>query len=60
VLLFRHKVLGSSPSTAKEKRKKIFGTKDITQWESVCPVCARPWVQFSTIAKSKKNGKKDK
>jgi hypothetical protein len=54
VQLCRHKVLGSSPSTAKEKREKIFGDEDIAQWESVCPACARPWVQFPTIAKSKK------
>jgi hypothetical protein len=50
----RRKVLSSSPSTAKGKRKKIFGDKDIAQWESVCPACAKPWVQFPSIAKSKK------
>jgi hypothetical protein len=46
----------------KEKGKNIFGAKDIAQWDSVCPACARPWVQFPNIAKSKKkkNGKEDK
>jgi hypothetical protein len=37
-----------------QKKKKKLGSKDITQWESVCPACARPWVQFPNIAKSKK------
>jgi hypothetical protein len=43
-------------------KKKIFGAKDITQWESVCPACTRPWIQFPSIAKSKKKkkSKKDK
>jgi hypothetical protein len=54
VPLCRHKVLSSSPSIAKGKRKKIIGDKDVAQWESVCLACARPWVQFSKIAKSKK------
>jgi hypothetical protein len=60
----RHKVLSSSPSTAKGKRKKIFGDEDIVQWESVCPACARPSVQYPKIEKKqkkkKKNGKEDK
>jgi hypothetical protein len=61
VSLCRHKVLSSSPSTAKRKRKKIFGDKDVGQWENVCPACARTWVQFPSIAKSKKkNDKEDK
>jgi hypothetical protein len=38
----------------------IFGSKDITQWENVCPACAKSWVQFPNIAKSKKNGEEDK
>jgi hypothetical protein len=60
VLLCRHKVLSSSPNTAKEKRKKyIFEDKGIAQWESICPAYARAWVQFPSIAKSKKK-KKDK
>jgi hypothetical protein len=28
--------------------------KDIAQWENVCPACARPWVQFPSVAKLKK------
>jgi hypothetical protein len=32
----------------------IFGAEDVAQWETVCPACARPWVQFPRIAKSKK------
>jgi hypothetical protein len=35
----------------------MFGDKDIAQWDSVCPACARPWVQFLSIAKSKKKKK---
>jgi hypothetical protein len=54
VPLCRHKVLSSGPSTAKEKTKiYIFRNKDIAQWESVYPACARPWVQFPSIAKKK-------
>jgi hypothetical protein len=61
VLLCRHKVLGSSPSTAKGKRKKYLEIRTLhSQWESVCPACARSWVQFPSIAKLKKNGKEDK
>jgi hypothetical protein len=31
-----------------------LGDEDVAQGESVCPACARPWVQFPSIAKSKK------
>jgi hypothetical protein len=30
--------------------KKKLEAKDIVQWKSVCPACARPWVQFPNIA----------
>jgi hypothetical protein len=59
VLLYRHKVLSSSPVQPKE-RKKILGAEEVAQWENVCPTCAKPWVPFPSIAKSKRNSKKDK
>jgi hypothetical protein len=37
-----------------KEKEKIFGDEDIAQWESVCPACESPWVQFPSIAKSKK------
>jgi hypothetical protein len=40
--------------------KKIFGAEKVAQWKNICPACAKPWVQFPSIAKSKKNGKEDK
>jgi hypothetical protein len=44
-----------------QKKKNTFGSKDITQWENVCPACARSWVQFPSIVKSKKeNGEENK
>jgi hypothetical protein len=47
--------MSSSPSITKEKKKiYIFGDKGIAQWESVFPACARPWIQFPSIAKKKK------
>jgi hypothetical protein len=39
-----------APVQPKEKID-IFGAKEVAQWESVCPACARPWVQFPSIAK---------
>jgi hypothetical protein len=54
VPLYRHKVLSSSPVQPKEK--KIFGDKEVAQWENVFPACAKPWVQFLSIAKLKKKG----
>jgi hypothetical protein len=59
VLLCRHKVLSSSPVQPKKREKKIFGAEEVGQWENVCPACAKPWVQFPSIAKLKKNVKKD-
>jgi hypothetical protein len=40
-----------------QPKEKIFGAKDIAQWESVCPAYVRPWVQFPNIAQSKKKKK---
>jgi hypothetical protein len=35
--------------------------EEVAQWENVCPICAKPWVQFPNITKKKlKNGKEDK
>jgi hypothetical protein len=28
--------------------------EDIAEWASTSPACARPWVQFPSIAKKKK------
>jgi hypothetical protein len=51
VPLCRHKALSSNP--AQPKTKKKFGAKEVAQWKNVCPVCAKPWVQFPNITKSK-------
>jgi hypothetical protein len=59
VLFYRHKVLNSNSSTTKGK-KKIFGAEDVAEWESVCPACALPWVQFPNIAKNKTKQKNSK
>jgi hypothetical protein len=48
---------GTKPSvqiSVQPKTKKIFGAEDIAQWENVSPACAKSWVQFPSIAKSKK------
>jgi hypothetical protein len=31
-----------------------LGAEEVAQWENVCPAGAKPWVQFTSIAKSKK------
>jgi hypothetical protein len=51
------------PQYNQSKEKKKLGDKDIAQREWVCgivvyPACARPWVQFPSIAKSKKKKKR--
>jgi hypothetical protein len=35
----------------------IFGAVEVAQWKNVCPACAKPWVQFPSITKSKKKKK---
>jgi hypothetical protein len=52
VPLCRHKALSSNP--VQPKTKEIFGAEKVAQWENVCPACAKLWVQFPSIAKSKK------
>jgi hypothetical protein len=55
VPLCRHKAPSSNP--VQPKTKKIFGAEEVAQWENVCPACAKPWVQFPSIVKSKQNKK---
>jgi hypothetical protein len=45
-----------------QRKEKKLGAEEVAQWENVCTACAKPWVQFLSIAKSKKkkNGKEDK
>jgi hypothetical protein len=40
-----------------QKQKKL-GAEEAAQWENVCPACAKPWVQFPSIGKSKKKVRK--
>jgi hypothetical protein len=63
VLLYKHKVLSSSPVQPKSKIIIviiIFGAEEVAQWENVCPACTKPWIQFLSITKKMKNGKEDK
>jgi hypothetical protein len=52
VPLYRHKALSLNP--VQPKTKKIFGAEKVAHWKNVCPACAKFWVQFPNIAKSKK------
>jgi hypothetical protein len=46
-------------SQSKVKKKKI-GVEEVAQWENVCPACAKPWVQYPSFIKLKKNDDEDK
>jgi hypothetical protein len=48
--------LSSNPSTAKKKKKKKMGA--CVKWYSICPACARPWVQSLAPEEEKKERRK--